>query len=248
MVDPDLLGRRHAGGEGEILLRQVGARDLARAGGGIVTTKPPRFNAAFTRGSAKNGAFSEPISPWTAAAPGADRVAGGAEDPVPDADDEQDGEADRGEAPRALVRHLFRSAGRVRAWRNGVNPSLFRKVARSSWRPSLTGRVSGLRPNPAESRSCPEPAAGKRGALRAIPAAARNGNRSGSRRSRFAAVPVKGRPDERTVFCHASRASITSAAPTTLTLPTHDLDAGAAGRGNSLFVLYPSRPLLRQGF
>ncbi len=29
-------------------------------------------------------------------------------------------------------------------------------------------------------------------------------------------------------FCHASRASITSAAPTTLTLPTHDLDAGAA--------------------
>ena len=31
----------------------------------------------------------------------------------------------------------------------------------------------------------------------------------------------------------ASRASITSAAPTTLTLPTHDLDAGAAGRSRS---------------
>jgi hypothetical protein len=29
-------------------------------------------------------------------------------------------------------------------------------------------------------------------------------------------------------FCHASRASITSAAPTTLTQPTHDLAAGAA--------------------
>src|SRR5215212_10988648 len=29
-------------------------------------------------------------------------------------------------------------------------------------------------------------------------------------------------------FCHASRASITSAAPTTLTQPTHDLVAGAA--------------------
>ena len=31
------------------------------------------------------------------------------------------------------------------------------------------------------------------------------------------------------LFCHATRASITSAAPTTLTLPTHDLAAGAAG-------------------
>jgi hypothetical protein len=30
------------------------------------------------------------------------------------------------------------------------------------------------------------------------------------------------------LFCHAPRASITSAVPTTLTLPTHDLDAGAA--------------------
>src|SRR5438445_9559949 len=33
----------------------------------------------------------------------------------------------------------------------------------------------------------------------------------------------------RNAFCHAPRASITSAAPTTLTLPTHDLGAGAAG-------------------
>src|SRR6476620_3053773 len=29
-------------------------------------------------------------------------------------------------------------------------------------------------------------------------------------------------------FCHVPRASITSASPTTLTLPTHDLGAGAA--------------------
>ena len=51
--------------------------------------------------------------------------------------------------------------------------------------------------------------------------------RGGSRRSRFAAVPVKG-PSQGRTFCHASRSSITSAEPTTLTQPTHDLHAGAA--------------------
>ena len=35
----------------------------------------------------------------------------------------------------------------------------------------------------------------------------------------------------------APRASITSAAPTTLTLPTHDLDAGAAGRSRSAITV-----------
>ena len=50
---------------------------------------------------------------------------------------------------------------------------------------------------------------------------------AGSRRSRPRCCPGEGvRRNGR--FCHASRASITSAAPTTLTLPTHDLVAGAA--------------------
>src|SRR5436309_909989 len=54
--------------------------------------------------------------------------------------------------------------------------------------------------------------------------------RSGSpvRRSRFVAVPVKLSRPRAEPFCHAPRASITSAAPTTLTQPTHDLGAGAA--------------------
>jgi hypothetical protein len=39
-------------------------------------------------------------------------------------------------------------------------------------------------------------------------------------------------------FCHASRASITSAAPTTLTQPTHDLAAGAADPARERSALY----------
>src|SRR3954447_24377500 len=50
---------------------------------------------------------------------------------------------------------------------------------------------------------------------------------AGSRRSRPRSCPGEG-VRRNGHFCHASRASITSAAPTTLTLPTHDLAAGAA--------------------
>ena len=75
-----------------------------------------------------------------------------------------------------------------------------------------------LRPDGAGLRDAPQPRA--RVSLRGK-------ERSGSRRSRSVAVPVN-TPAEAGRFCHASRASITSAAPTTLTLPTHDLAAGAA--------------------
>ena len=50
---------------------------------------------------------------------------------------------------------------------------------------------------------------------------------AGSRRNRPRSCPGEG-VRRGGHFCHASRASITSAAPTTLTLPTHDLAAGAA--------------------
>jgi hypothetical protein len=48
-------------------------------------------------------------------------------------------------------------------------------------------------------------------------------------------------------FCHASRASITPAAPTTLTLPTHDLAAGAAWLHRSLITVR-REPLESKGF
>ena len=50
---------------------------------------------------------------------------------------------------------------------------------------------------------------------------------AGSRRNRPRCCPGEG-VRRNGHFCHAVRASITSAAPTTLTLPTHDLAAGAA--------------------
>ncbi len=62
---------------------------------------------------------------------------------------------------------------------------------------------------------------------RRFPPCARPKKRSGSRGSRSVAVPVKVSAEAETSAI-ASRASITSAAPTTLTLPTHDLVAGAA--------------------
>src|SRR5664280_1784091 len=46
--------------------------------------------------------------------------------------------------------------------------------------------------------------------------------RSGSRRSRLECCPGEGSTGYPIVFCRVTRASITPAAPTTLTLPTHD--------------------------
>ena len=67
--------------------------------------------------------------------------------------------------------------------------------------------------------------------------AGRRSSGSSRARKRFGAVsrgkPLRCCPGEGVrrngLFCHATKASITSAAPTTLTRPTHDLEAGAAG-------------------
>ena len=80
-------------------------------------------------------------------------------------------------------------------------------------------------------RLCHDPSMGERtpGATRRFsgPRAVAGKAEAGSRRNRPRCCPGEGvRRNGR--FCHASRASITSAAPTTLTLPTHDLAAGAA--------------------
>ena len=113
MVAPDLLRGRDAGREGEVLFERSAPAIWREPAVATVTSKPPRFSAAMTRGSSKNGAFSDPMSAVERDRARAERVAGRADDPVPDADDQEDREPDRGEAPRALVRHASPVAGLI---------------------------------------------------------------------------------------------------------------------------------------
>jgi hypothetical protein len=64
--------------------------------------------------------------------------------------------------------------------------------------------------------------------------------RSGSRRSRLECCPGEGSTGYPIVFCHVTRASITPAAPTTLTLPTHDPVTRAAASLARRPLLYPA--------
>ena len=137
--------------------------------------------------------------------------------------------------PRDLLAGLFeRSRGRRRltpaAYRHGPALAL---PERLDWR---ARQDSNLRPSAPEADALSTelqartpmigaPADGGRGGR------ARRGRQNGSGPARGAAsgaVPVKVRRLCDGAFCHAPRASITSAEPTTLTQPTHDLGAGAA--------------------
>ena len=69
---------------------------------------------------------------------------------------------------------------------------------------------------------------------------------AGSRRNRPRCCPGEG-VRRNGHFCHAPKASITSAAPTTLTLPTHDLDAGAAADLTATDIL-PRDGAISKGF
>ena len=72
--------------------------------------------------------------------------------------------------------------------------------------------------------------------------------RSGSRRSRFECCPGEGSTGYPIVFCHVTRASITPAAPTTLTLPTHDPVTRAAASLARRPLLYPVATLAPRVF
>jgi len=72
--------------------------------------------------------------------------------------------------------------------------------------------------------------------------------RSGSRRSRFECCPGEGSTGYPIVFCHVTRASITPAAPTTLTLPTHDPVTRAAASLARRPLLYPVATLTPRVF
>ena len=121
-------------------------------------------------------------------------------------------------------------------------------------RTGAAGATSGACPSSEASRRwrtlvcrpCDRGAASARGARPQRRIAARVNVRGGSRRSRLVAVPVKVSTRGRT-FCRAPRSSIASAEPTTLTLPTHDLDAGAALA--DLQRRYPTAQVrIRKGF
>ena len=72
--------------------------------------------------------------------------------------------------------------------------------------------------------------------------------RSGSRRSRLECCPGEVSTGYPIVFCHVTRASITPAAPTTLTLPTHDPVTRAAASLARPPLLYPVATLAPRVF
>ena len=94
---------------------------------------------SMTRGSAKNGPFSEPMRPWRATVPGPSALLAELMMPYPTPDDEQEGEPDRGDPPRVAV-HLYTTAAAdsIIGSSSGRGPhtELDARARRAPWFPS----------------------------------------------------------------------------------------------------------------
>ena len=132
MVAADLLGRGDAGRERKILPRQVRTRDLARTRGGNAHDEAAPLQRRRNLRILEERILLRADEAVKRNRRGSQRVARGAQDSIPDAEDEQDGQPDGGDpAGRLGHRRALSAAGTVitsscgpgaRTFGSGVRP------------------------------------------------------------------------------------------------------------------------------